>query len=676
VWNTIEDVVENQRLDLGIAKELAAKFPDLYGIHDGRISTGNVDDFIKEVRKRMEAAGIPRTPYPKYSSFNKVSYVSHCKGHRNSAGELAEWCIKSHESGKIISSHKSEAAAKKHLQDMHAHSASSSDEISSVLSVLKTGPKLPQEIAKELNWDNEKIGSVLQELRDTGLLSVNKSGHFFIPGKKATLLNKLGRDALDILDDHARLRGEKTNKTFMEDLAKKYQKAVKRDPESLRHRVDYEETPIDKRSDDLNKKTPKRVWVTYEDGGRRVLPYGMARRLEQDGRVRIDRQRTKEEDEADNLVCICGHTRNDHDERGKCDLCECPGFISKENKTAAMGEHYMWEANGDEAVLISPSHDIRVLRFEHAQPFWTKLFELKEQIEDSDELEKAIDGLCTTYFENPVDPTTYYYEGYTNEPNDANNHQRGRNLVSSVAPGSLQGRIEKASKELAALWPKAPKAQQYGYAIAHHLTSVQNLLKQALAEVGAYPELAAQKIYTAESTLKQVAKEIKPLKLSNYKGDNNLDYTTGVEKGYGKWQIQRSNSSKIVGTDLPTKPEQIENPLIFDPNHPAISLFTDYTLKDFPSASKEVYKQKIDDIKNIYKQNPGLISKLEPILRRLEHRELVMLAAPFCTGGGIDSEIAYESEDYQETILNSGLKKLSKSEQKLIDKFLDILSPM
>jgi hypothetical protein len=41
------------------------------------------------------------------------------KGHRNSKGELAEWVIKSHETGKILSSHKSEKKAKEHLQQMH-----------------------------------------------------------------------------------------------------------------------------------------------------------------------------------------------------------------------------------------------------------------------------------------------------------------------------------------------------------------------------------------------------------------------------------------------------------------------------------------------------------------------------------------------------------------------------
>ena len=44
--------------------------------------------------------------------------VVHKKGHKNSKGEKAEWCIVSHDTGKIISSHKSKAAAESHLTDM------------------------------------------------------------------------------------------------------------------------------------------------------------------------------------------------------------------------------------------------------------------------------------------------------------------------------------------------------------------------------------------------------------------------------------------------------------------------------------------------------------------------------------------------------------------------------
>ena len=51
----------------------------------------------------------------------RVAFVKHCPGHKNSKGESAEWCIVSHTTGKILSSHPSKDKAKSHLQDMHAH---------------------------------------------------------------------------------------------------------------------------------------------------------------------------------------------------------------------------------------------------------------------------------------------------------------------------------------------------------------------------------------------------------------------------------------------------------------------------------------------------------------------------------------------------------------------------
>lgn len=50
-----------------------------------------------------------------------LEYVTYSKGHKNSKGEDAPWVIRSHENNKIISSHKSEKDAKKHLRDIHAH---------------------------------------------------------------------------------------------------------------------------------------------------------------------------------------------------------------------------------------------------------------------------------------------------------------------------------------------------------------------------------------------------------------------------------------------------------------------------------------------------------------------------------------------------------------------------
>lgn len=44
--------------------------------------------------------------------------VQYRKGHRNSKGELAEWVIVKHDTGKILSSHKSKSKANKHLKQM------------------------------------------------------------------------------------------------------------------------------------------------------------------------------------------------------------------------------------------------------------------------------------------------------------------------------------------------------------------------------------------------------------------------------------------------------------------------------------------------------------------------------------------------------------------------------
>ena len=60
----------------------------------------------------------------KGSSFNKVSFIVHMKGHKNSSGEIAPYVIKSHETNKILSSHKTRGEAEKHLKQMHAHSGS------------------------------------------------------------------------------------------------------------------------------------------------------------------------------------------------------------------------------------------------------------------------------------------------------------------------------------------------------------------------------------------------------------------------------------------------------------------------------------------------------------------------------------------------------------------------
>lgn len=79
--------------------------------------------------------------------------VVHKKGHKNSKGEKAEWCIVSHDTGKILSSHKSKAAAESHLTDMRKfkHMKEDFDSAKKFLenkgySLLKESADLKQEI--------------------------------------------------------------------------------------------------------------------------------------------------------------------------------------------------------------------------------------------------------------------------------------------------------------------------------------------------------------------------------------------------------------------------------------------------------------------------------------------------------------------------------------------------
>lgn len=51
----------------------------------------------------------------------KLSYVQHVPGHKDSKGEAAPWVVKSHSTGEILSSHKTEAEARAHLKQMQVH---------------------------------------------------------------------------------------------------------------------------------------------------------------------------------------------------------------------------------------------------------------------------------------------------------------------------------------------------------------------------------------------------------------------------------------------------------------------------------------------------------------------------------------------------------------------------
>lgn len=60
----------------------------------------------------------------KEAAMSKTAFVAHVPGHQNSKGEAAPWVVKQHDTGKILSSHKTQAEAKEHLRQMHIHKGS------------------------------------------------------------------------------------------------------------------------------------------------------------------------------------------------------------------------------------------------------------------------------------------------------------------------------------------------------------------------------------------------------------------------------------------------------------------------------------------------------------------------------------------------------------------------
>ncbi len=54
----------------------------------------------------------------------KVAYVSHCPGHTNSKGEAAPWCIRQHNTDKILESFKTKGEAESGLKNMESHKGS------------------------------------------------------------------------------------------------------------------------------------------------------------------------------------------------------------------------------------------------------------------------------------------------------------------------------------------------------------------------------------------------------------------------------------------------------------------------------------------------------------------------------------------------------------------------
>jgi len=74
------------------------------------------------------------------------------KGHRNSKGEKAEWCIVSHKTGRVISSHKSKSAAEKHLGEiqMFKHMKNEAMNLDEAKQILKNNGFLVEDFEEDV----------------------------------------------------------------------------------------------------------------------------------------------------------------------------------------------------------------------------------------------------------------------------------------------------------------------------------------------------------------------------------------------------------------------------------------------------------------------------------------------------------------------------------------------
>ena len=106
--------------------------------------------------------------------------VVHKKGHKNSKGEKAEWCIVSHDTGKILSSHKSKAAAESHLTDMRKFKHMKEDFDSAKKFLENNGYSL----LKESTDIKSEIRNLITDLFENRI--INSYGHFTVEGRDIT----------------------------------------------------------------------------------------------------------------------------------------------------------------------------------------------------------------------------------------------------------------------------------------------------------------------------------------------------------------------------------------------------------------------------------------------------------------------------------------------------------
>jgi len=155
-----------------------------------------------------------------------VSYIKYTKGHKDSKGEDAPWCIYQHDTDKLLSSHKTESEAKSHLKDIYSHRGGNFVGVGTLDELCHTAQISSKYryndwsffidlLAEEYKTPDEKIFEIFKDREN------RDSSAKLDPVVYATFLCKLFID-VDYTEDEDALRDDVTGQIYTSDSEREY----------------------------------------------------------------------------------------------------------------------------------------------------------------------------------------------------------------------------------------------------------------------------------------------------------------------------------------------------------------------------------------------------------------------------------------------------------------------
>jgi S-adenosylmethionine/arginine decarboxylase-like enzyme len=311
---------------------------------------------------------------------SKTAYVAHVPGHKNSKGEAAPWVIKDHKDDHIISSHKTQAEAKSHLRDMHAHSGSQKTATAS--------DEFTRAYIEAALWSSTD---------DEGNPLDNKYGAEDIAPSTLKVMvedcKKFQQENDQLITGCTRGSGE-----YSEEAQAGHDFWLTR----CGHGAGFWDGDWPENGDALTKasKAFGEADLYVGDDGY-IYQYGTE--TGEPVPPRNEYNPTQEELDKLKIMGVTGSAK----EFGVLAHISNPLLRKKEPKLAfgldQQTRQYDYEANGNDVVLISPSNVTKLLEGEEANSFWVSLDGIESQtLESQEEYSRQIQDLIRSYFERDI----------------------------------------------------------------------------------------------------------------------------------------------------------------------------------------------------------------------------------------------------------------------------------